>query len=154
MISVFIAVLFLAFAVRQLSAEIQLTEKREKTTTRKTISAAKDSKNLQLSQQIKTITSTFRSYLLSFVSTSRTWILQAIVTFFILRGFYRGKSWYFSKFISKLRVCSEKISTLNATLNAANLNRLKNSAPPLFKCQNSGEKLVNLWFSTSSMKPE
>ena len=43
--------------------------------------------------------------------------------FFILCGFYKGKSWTFSKFISKLRVYSEEILNLDNILVAANLNR-------------------------------
>ena len=42
---------------------------------------------------------------------------------FLLCGFYKGKSWTFSKFILKLRVYSEEILNLDNILVVANLNR-------------------------------
>ena len=42
---------------------------------------------------------------------------------FLLCGFYKGKSWTFSKFILKLRVYSEEILNLDNILVAAYLNR-------------------------------
>ena len=49
-------------------------------------------------------------------------LLENILKFLILRGFYKGKIWNFSKFILKLRVFSG-ILNLDNQLVSATLNR-------------------------------
>ena len=58
----------------------------------------------------------FKKDLIQFLQEKKTRV-------FLLCGFYKGKSWNFSKFILKLRVYSEEILNLDNILVAANLNR-------------------------------